>query len=48
MSDSDSGSSDSDSDGEVDEAVFGDPEALRALPRGRVEAMRRARAMSRS
>ena len=38
MSNSDSGIPDADSDGEVDEAVFGDPEALRALPRGRVEA----------
>ena len=39
MSDSDesSGTADTDSDGEVDEAVLGDPEALRALPRDRVE-----------
>ena len=42
--DSDSASSNSDSDGEVDEAVFGDPEALRALPRDRVEAALKAAA----
>ena len=38
MSDRDSGIPDADGDAEVDEAVFGDPEALRALPRDRVEA----------
>ena len=37
MSDRDSGIPDADSDVEVDEAVFGDPEALRALPPDRVE-----------
>ena len=36
-SDSDFFSSDSDANAEVDEAVFGDPEALRALPPDRVE-----------
>ena len=38
MSDSDSGISNADGDGEVDAAVFGDPEALRALSPDRVEA----------
>ena len=37
MSDRDSGIPDADGDAEVDEAVFGDPEALRALPPDRVE-----------
>ena len=37
MSDGDS-ISNADGDGEVDAAVFGDPEALRALPRDRAEA----------